>query len=162
VSIGRRVLWIVLLLTVAAALWPVPDNDAVDGVASRSTGPRKREAALAAPTALQPRSLTEGRSGGDADIVDLFPRQSFAPPVVSAAPEKPVAPALPFTYGGRYTEGNNTIVFLKEGEKMRTVRLGDTVNGTYRIEKIDPDAITLNYLPLGQRQTLQTGSVLRP
>jgi hypothetical protein len=159
---GKRALWIVLLLTVAAALWPVPENDTVDGAASRSSAPRKRGPALDAPAALQPRSLTQGRSESGADIVDLFPRQSFAPAVVSAAPEKPVAPALPFTYGGRYTEGNNTIVFLKEGEKMRTVRLGDTVNGTYRIEKIDPDAITLNYLPLGQRQTLQTGSVLRP
>ena len=157
---GRRVLWLVLALTVAAALWPVPENDAVDGAASRTSTPHG--AALEAPPALQPRSLTQGRSAGEAEIVDLFPRQSFAPPVVSAAPEKPVAPALPFTYGGRYTEGNNTIVFLNEGAKMHTVRLGDTVNGTYRIEKIDPDAITLSYLPLGQRQTLQTGSVLRP
>ncbi len=161
-STGRRALWFVLLLTVVAALWPVPENDTVDGVAGRASTLRKRGAALEAPPAPQLRSLTQGRSEGEAEILDLFPRQSFVPPVVSAAPEKPVAPALPFTYGGRYTEGNNTIVFLKEGAKMHTVRLGETVNGTYRIEKIDPDAITLSYLPLGQRQTLQTGSVLRP
>ena len=72
-----------------------------------------------------------------------------------------MAPALPFSYGGRYTEGNKVFVFLSEGAKMHTVRQGDTVNATYRIEKIDAAAITLTYLPLGQQQTLQTGSATR-
>ena len=73
-----------------------------------------------------------------------------------------MAPALPFTYGGRYTEGSNVFVFLNEGAKMHTVRQGDTVNATYRIDNIAPAAITLTYLPLGLQQILQTGSTTLP
>lgn len=161
-SIGKRLLWMVLLLTVVAALWPVPENDTADGVATRPSKVRNRASVLNASPAQQLRSLTSPGPAREREIVDLFPRQGWTPPAASAAPEKPSAPPLPFTYGGRYTDGNKVFVFLNEGAKMHTVRQGDTVNATYRIEKIAPAAITLTYLPLGLQQTLQTGSTTPP
>lgn len=161
-SIGKRLLWTVLLLTIVAALWPLAENDSADGVAPRPSTGRKPASILDASPARQLRSLTPASPAREGEIVDLFPRQSYAPPAVNVAPQKPAAPALPFTYGGSYTEGSNVLVFLKEGDKIHTVRLGDTVKGNYRIEKIAPDAITLTYLPLGLQQTLQTGSPIRP
>jgi len=162
VSVGRRLLWIVLLLTVVAALWPVAENDSVEGVADRPSIGRNRGASLDRSAAPQLRALPPQGETRDAKIVDLFPSQSWTAPAVTAAPEKPAAPALPFVYGGRYTEGSKVFVFLSEGTKMHTVRPGDTVNSTYRIETIAPDAITLTYLPLGLKQTLQTGSTTPP
>lgn len=157
---GRRLLWIALLLTVAAALWPVAEDETggESDMVERSPTPRGRAAVRKARPDQALRPLTQARSERDAEIADLFPGQSFAAPAVSAAPAEPVAPPLPFTYGGRYTEGSKEIVFLKEGEKMHKVRLGDTINATYRVENISTDAITLSFLPLGQQQTLQTGS----
>lgn len=160
-STSKRLLWVVLLLTVVAALWPVAENDTADSVATRPARGRNRSSAPDSSAAPELRALTASGAGREREIVDLFPRQGFTPPAVAAAPEKPAAPALPFSYGGRYTEGNKVFVFLSEGAKMHTVRQGDTVNATYRIEKIDAAAITLTYLPLGQQQTLQTGSAAR-
>lgn len=161
-SIGKRLLWMVLLLTVVAVLWPVPENDTADGVATRPSKVRNRASVLDPSPAQQLRSLTPPSPAREREIVDLFPRQGWTPPAASAAPEKPTAPALPFTYGGRYTEGSNVFVFLNEGAKMHTVRQGDTVNATYRIDNIAPAAITLTYLPLGLQQILQTGSTTLP
>ena len=157
-SIGKRLLWMVLLLTVVAALWPVPEDDSAGGVATQAPGARKR-ASLGTPRIQQLHPLTPPGPAREREITDLFPRQGWTPPAIaSAAPEKPTAPPLPFTYAGRYTEGSNIIVYLNEGAKMHKVRLGDTVNATYKIENIAPAAITLTYLPLGLQQTLQTGS----
>jgi hypothetical protein len=161
-SIGKRLLWMVLLLTVVAALWPVPENDTADGVPTRPSKVRNRASVLDASPTQQLRSLAPPSPAREREIVDLFPRQGWTAPAASAAPEKPMAPALPFTYGGRYTEGSNVFVFLNEGAKMHTVRQGDTVNATYRIDNIAPAAITLTYLPLGLQQILQTGSTTLP
>ena len=157
-STGKRILWIGLLLTVVAALWPLQDRDVADGVAPRSRADRNLTAAANAPAA-QLRSLARPSPAAQGEIVELFPRQSWTPPpAANAAPDQPVAPPLPFTYGGGYTEGNNIFAFLIEGVKMHTVRQGDTVNGTYRVDNIAPGEIALTYLPLGLRQNLQTGS----
>jgi hypothetical protein len=152
----------VLLLTVVAALWPRAKNDTADGVATSPSTLRSRAPVLNAPTTLQLRSLTPASPAQNREIGDLFAHQTVTPPATYAAPEQPTAPPLPFTYGGRYTEGKNVFVFLSEGEKMHTARLGDTIDAKYRIEKIGPAAITLTYLPLGLEQTLQTGSTTPP
>jgi hypothetical protein len=158
VSVGKRLLWFALLLTVVAALWPVPEGDNADAPASRPSALRHRAPVPDSSPAQQLRSLTGTDSVPEREIVDLFPRQGWTAPAVSAVPDKPTAPALPFTYGGRYTEGGNVFVFLNEGARMHKVRQGDTVNATYRIDTIAAGAITLTYLPLGMQQTIQTGS----
>ena len=42
------------------------------------------------------------------------------------------------------------------------VRLGDTLDGSYRVEKIEEDGLALTYLPLGTQQTLPFGATPVP
>ncbi|MGH8677284.1 MAG: hypothetical protein ACREUQ_02890 [Burkholderiales bacterium] len=151
-----------MLLTVVAALWPLPDRDLSDGVSTGSRALRDRTSVGNPFAAQQIGSLTPPRPAAQGEIVDLFARQSWTPPEAGAAPEKPVAPPLPFAYGGRYTEGGDTVVLLLEGAKMHKARQGDSIDATYRIESIAHASITLTYLPLGQQQVLQTGSPTPP
>ena len=161
-SIGKRLLWTVLLLTIVAAMWPLPQDNPAEEASGQPHASRNRNATRdALPPSLQLGALGATRRSAKSEVVDLFPRQGYTPPVANAAPDKPVAPALPFTYGGSYTEGSTVLVFLKEGDKIHTARLGDKVNAAYRVDKIEPAAITLTYLPLGLQQTLQTGSTIR-
>ena len=158
---GSRWLWVVLLATVIAAIWPVEEKPA-DSVAGGSSADRHRGQPRGNTPPPPVPTLTASKPVQESEIADLFPRQGWTPPAVSAVPAAPAAPPLPFTFGGRYTEGTKIFIFLTEGAKMHAVREGDTVNATYRIEKIDPAAITLTYLPLGLQQILPTGSTTSP
>lgn len=160
----REQLWIgLLLLTILAGLLPTPESDVADS-ADRKTAVRNRKISADAPPARALGALAYLPPTTKQAIVDLFPTHSWTPsPQQSiATQEKPSAPALPFSYGGRYTERDKVYIFLTEGTLVHTVRQGETVNGAYRVEKIDNASITLTYLPLGIEQTLQTGSVAPP
>lgn len=153
-------LWSLLLLTVLAALWPVSDREpATPEARNGGAASRHHDPATGAGVAFSP---IAGEAGTDesAPIGDLFPSQTWTPPPPPPIPQKPTAPPLPFTYGGSYTEGGDTKIFLMEGEQVYTARQGDTVKGTYRVEKIEPAAISLIYLPLGTPQTLPTGGLI--
>lgn len=96
-------------------------------------------------------------------IGDLFPQQSWLPPPPLPPPtvqQTPTAPPLPFTFGGRYTEGNNITVFLMERNQMHKVKQGDTINGSYRVEKIEQAFISFTYLPMNTSHILPTGVLL--
>ncbi|MGH8640152.1 MAG: hypothetical protein ACRET6_00495 [Burkholderiales bacterium] len=80
-------------------------------------------------------------------------------------PPPPQAPALPFTYLGRLLSGETTTVFLSRKDDNYIARVGDTLDGTYAVEKIEEAKITLIYLPLGVLQTLSfsaTGATHAP
>ena len=167
---GKSLLWVALLATVVAVVWPMPEDRpaerTVDAALPQGREARKHATPPDEASALRLRALSKTDSNmnspGRTDGVDLFPSQDWTAPPPSAAPEAPTAPALPFAYGGRYTEGSKVFVFLKEGTKMQAARQGDTVNATYRIDKISPAEITLTYLPLGIQQILVTGSTTSP
>lgn len=169
-SLGKSLLWMALLATVVAALWPLPEDRTpertTDGAPRQGREARKPATSPGEVATPQLRALSRTNANtnatGRAEVIDLFPSQDWTAPPPSAAPETPGAPALPFTYGGSYTEGSHVFVFLKEGTKMQTVRQGDTVNATYRVDKISPAEITLTYIPLGIQQTLVTGSTTSP
>jgi hypothetical protein len=77
---------------------------------------------------------------------------------VAAPPPPPTAPPLPFTYMGKLMSGNDVAVFLTQGERNLVVREGETIDSSYRVERIAEGAITLTYLPLNQRQTILIGA----
>lgn len=77
-------------------------------------------------------------------------RKNTPPP----PPPKPQAPPLPFHYLGKLVEDGHTTVFLADRERNYVVRKGDTVNGTWRIEEIAQDHLTVSFLPLRSKQTL--------
>ena len=80
------------------------------------------------------------------------------PPVVAAPPPKPTAPALPFRFLGRMVDGGATTLFVAQGNQNLSIRQGDVVNDTYRLEQIGESSATFVYIPLQERQTLTMGS----
>lgn len=84
------------------------------------------------------------------------PAQSAEGPAKAADPAPPAAPPLPFVYVGRYVEGSRQMVMLMRGEQLLLLQQGDTVDNTYKVERIANDRIELTYLPLGTRQSVHT------
>jgi hypothetical protein len=70
---------------------------------------------------------------------------------------KPVAPALPFQYLGKLIEDGETRVFLNHQGKHLIAKVGDVINGTYRVEGISGGQMTLLYQPLKEKQVLSIG-----
>lgn len=96
----------------------------------------------------------------DSDAVDIFRPKSWyiaPPPPKPVPPPPPSAPPLPFTYLGRIEEGDVTKVFVARQGSNYSVRKGDVIDSTYRVDEITPGAITFTYLPLNTRQTLPIG-----
>ncbi len=85
------------------------------------------------------------------------PKKLPAPVVVPVAPPPPSAPAMPYVYLGRYTEGDTKLIILSRGNRVITAKEGDILDKQYLIERIDASTAQLKYLPLGIPQTLATG-----
>lgn len=164
----RLIAWLSIAGVAAAAvlLAPPPAPPAGDVAASPSAAagqPRESQSATRL-SALPEREAIGGRRG------EVFAPRSWAPP----APAKPAAavtqtasepagpPPLPFRVAGRVVRGADASVVLAKGDAVLTVRVGDTLDGGYRVEAIAADAVTLVYLPLGVRQSLAMTSTLGP
>ena len=87
---------------------------------------------------------------------DPFAPRSFAPApkMAHAAPAKPSAPPLPFAYLGKVVDGGKTSVFVARGDENYSLEPGQTIGGTYRVDKITDSDVTFTYLPMKTRQTL--------
>ena len=93
-----------------------------------------------------------------------FDPRSWAPqarhtPAVAAAPPKPVAPPVPYRVAGQVMHDGMNQVVLARDDRVFTVREGETLDNTYRIESIRPDAVTITYLPLSERQLIPVGGL---
>lgn len=161
-------LGLALLATLAASVWvgerqpkdesapalparserAAPSSTSSDSPASPAAPAKPADAAAPQLGTPQPRPASEG------EIVNLFAKQSwFVPP----PPSPPSAPPLPYTYLGKYIDGKETVVFLSTADQNLVVRKGDVLDGNYRIDDIAPPTMTITYLPLNQKQTLEIG-----
>lgn len=89
---------------------------------------------------------------------ELFgrPAQPPAPaPAPARGPSAAQPPPLPYRVAGNVMREGVTTILLERGDSVLPVAAGDTLEGGYRVESIDADAITLLYLPLGTRQRLE-------
>lgn len=123
---------------------------------------------MAAHAAVDPRPSMNGegpeldldrlrRAPSEPGKVDAFAPRSFAPPapkLADAPPAKPTAPPLPFAYLGKVVDNGKTSVFVARGDENHAIEAGQTIAGTYRVEKITDSAVTFTYLPMKTRQTL--------
>ncbi|OGT18536.1 MAG: hypothetical protein A2342_02335 [Gallionellales bacterium RIFOXYB12_FULL_54_9] len=81
-------------------------------------------------------------------------------PVQQVAPPVPTAPPLPFQYMGRMQEeGGKLIVYLSQGQRAYSVSQGDTLNGTYRLDKVASNHLVMTFLPMNIKQTLKANRV---
>jgi hypothetical protein len=172
-NLKRYALAAALLATLAAAWWapaPTPD-DLASPPATRLPEPR-----LPATTALPSRSASAAavvllaiapRASGAAPPANLFtaPAPPPAPRVAKVVKSQPViaallpepapqAPPLPFQFLGRYKDAGQVAIFLQHADQNLVVRVGDVLQGQYKVESLTDTALHLIYLPLNQPQTL--------
>ena len=92
-------------------------------------------------------------------VKDMFIAKSwYVPPPQSTIVIRPVAPPLGFRYIGKMLEdGNHAAVFLEKQGRIFIVHEGDAIDSNYRVNAITPPVMTLTYLPLDEKQTVQIG-----
>ena len=93
----------------------------------------------------------------DAPAGDPFAPRSFGAPeaAVAAAQPKPEAPAMPFRYMGKVVDNGETEILLLRGDEHFVVRPGQKIDAEYRLDKATKSALTITYLPMKTRQTLE-------
>jgi hypothetical protein len=79
-------------------------------------------------------------------------------PAPVAAP--PVAPPVPYRFAGKVRKGSEEEILVSKGDLVLPVKVGDTLDGMYRVESIGAGRIDLVYLPLGTRDRIAVGSIL--
>ena len=156
----RAVLFAALAASLLAAWWasglegegepPVVRRPAAKAARRDAASSRPDLSALAVPRPVP--------AGGDA-AGDLFPVRSFRPPPPPPAVVRPTAPPLPFRHGGLLEDGGPPAAFLAEGDRLHVVRVGDVVDGRYRVSGVHRGRIDLVYLPLNQTQSLVSGAL---
>jgi hypothetical protein len=153
-----------LAATVAAASWVGGEQN--DGSAAKRAGGETRHEPAAPTVPLAGPAIPATDLGGTfalklhqrtmaRESVDVFESRSWEPQPVERAPGPPQAPAVPFAYAGRMIERGEVTVFLEAGDRIHAAKAAQTVDGRYRIDGIHGDTVSLTYLPLGTRQTLQ-------
>ncbi len=162
----RRVLFAVLAGAVAWSIWLTlnePATEAGDaGLELAEPVARARPRATdrpvivpASPQAAAPR-LALSRA-------NLFPEQTWfvpppsPPPPPYVPPPPPQAPALPFSYMGRWQEAGHTTWYLARGTVPVSVRAGQVLDGVWRLEPVVDGILNFTYLPLNQTRSLRTG-----
>jgi hypothetical protein len=154
-------------------------GDPADTEKSSDRAPRLRTTHAAEPRAHRPNtsqalfSLAHRVSAGTS-AESLFAAHSWyiappppppppPPPVLTAAQEAalraPVAPPLPFAYMGSYTvDGSDPILFLTRGDRVYSVRVGESLDDTYSVESLNNGQLVMTYKPLKIQQQLTIGS----
>lgn len=162
-ALNQRQRWLVLgsvlTLTLTAVAWlgdAQPDDSKV--VAAAKPG---REAPARA--AEQPETLALGalkRQPPEEKPADAFGAKSWyvpPPPPKALPPPPPAPPPMPFTYMGRMVEEGKTTVFVTRQDRSYAIKVGDTIDATYRVDAIEVSGVTFTYLPLNMQQTLAMG-----
>jgi hypothetical protein len=153
-----------LVLAIAAtAAVLLQERFAPSGTAPQASAPAAVPASGAKPApgpfAALPSRETMGRPAGEpfGSHVRTPPPSRAAP---APAPVAPSAPPMPYRVAGLMVQDGVAQVVLAKGDRVLTVREGETLDDGYRVEAIKPDGVTLVYLPMNARETLPLVSVL--
>ena len=76
-------------------------------------------------------------------------------PAAIPAPPVPVAPPLPFRFAGQFHRESGMEVYVARGEEIFPVKLGETLDGQYKVDSVSATEVSFVHLPSGTRQTLQ-------
>ena len=130
--------------------------------APRASAPAAAEGSAkraADPFAALPSREAMGRPAGEP-----FGAHVRTPPPARAAvapqPVAPSAPPMPYRIAGLMVQDGAAQVVLAKGDRVITVREGDTLDDGYRVESITRDGVTLIYVPMNARETLPLVSAL--
>jgi hypothetical protein len=94
---------------------------------------------------------------------ELFNAPPPPPRPKAAEPPPPapaVAPPVPYRFAGKVLRGREAEVLVSKGEFVFPVKVGDTLDGVYKVESIGNDRIEVVYLPLGSKDRITVSSAL--
>lgn len=127
--------------------------------------PRQETLAAQNPEGSKPAEpIADGTARDEAPTPtpDIFAVRSWEPPPPPppppAPPPPPQAPPLPFRFIGRIAEGPDTAFMLVRRDQVISVRVGDTIDALYHLEKFEGGQLHFMYRPLNIRQTLFVGT----
>jgi hypothetical protein len=162
---AARIRWSFLLsalaATVIASFYPI-EQDAPHIANPVTAAPRK---AIPAPAVGTPAA----RGVWEPLLADPFALRHWdappapvaavvAPPPAPVVIDVPAAPAgpppLPFQFVGQMNDSSDKVVYLSRGEAALIARVGDVLEGSYKVLDITPIQIEFEHLPTGQKQAL--------
>jgi hypothetical protein len=92
----------------------------------------------------------------------LFTSTNWAPPPPPAPPPEaapaPVAPPFPYEYMGKLLEDGVLTAFFMQGNRVLSLKAGDTVDSVYRVDQMTGEQMNLTFLPLKQSQVVRLGN----
>ena len=112
---------------------------------------------------LERLQLQTAPAGNEPAAGNAFPAMSWyvppppMPPPKPLPPPPPTAPPMPFSFMGRYEDGEKLIILLVKGDRVYTVSEGEVIDNTYRVDRLTASQLELTYLPLNIKQTISTG-----
>lgn len=138
-------------------------------VFARDDGPVAAIAPQTGPQAQVQIDVPRRKSGGSKR--DVFAPRSWTPPPAPAQASKPApvpefrgppepppvpeAPPLTVAYLGQLdVEGEPTVYYLAQGERVFAVPVGGVIDGTYQLLPPEGKTLALWYLPLNVKQLL--------
>lgn len=127
--------------------------------AQRSAAVRDTEVLTIRPRILDDESKTvfqidQWKSAIKEKLATSNPADLLPPP----PPPPPQAPPLPFKALGRYVDDGKTKFFLQYNDQSLAVQVGDSIADLYQVENFNGGVLTLLYIPLNQKQTLDFGA----
>lgn len=166
-AMSARNRWLILgsllTATLVAMVW-VDEQSPPETVAVAE--PRKSRAggktAQVKSSRLDLEKLQRSRDEEEEQIQDIFKAKSWyvpPPPPKPGPPPAPTPPPLPFQYMGKLFEEGKLTVFITNQDRNYAVKAGDTIEGSYRVDRVDPQQVLFTYLPLNMQQTLVIGGV---
>ncbi|MFP5402055.1 MAG: hypothetical protein ACLGH1_08915 [Gammaproteobacteria bacterium] len=158
-----------LVATLAATWWAARVEDAGEAEVAAPVLRSARAPASASGPARDRAGEAGAQAAGELAIVrepwpasasDLLQPSAGArtqPEQGTALAVAPSAPPLPFTFIGSIERGGRRTVMLMEGEQLHLVGVRERIGERYRVERVTPTQIEFTYLPMQQRQVLETG-----
>ena len=151
-----------LLATVVASVWPRgeerPAPEVVAPVTRRDDAPARGQQLPGQPELPRLGERLE-RPHTPAKVQDLFGTTDLNPPPPPVRekplpPAAPTAPPFPYTIAGSVADANGLMIVFNRQNQDFVLRVGDVLEQTYRVEAIDPQSVTVTYLPLGLTQAV--------
>jgi len=163
--IKKNMLWILLLLTLAASLYVSQQENTADQQddvivltraetkqLSRAENSHVKEI-QASPQILRPQLTDKPKN-----IFTVFITQAELNQKNLAAPVE-APPAIPFIFAGKLVNNGKIMVFLMNAENNYSVVTGDILEEVWQVRSIVPPMMTIRYLPLKIDTQLPIGAL---
>lgn len=152
-QLNRYLLWVMLLLSLAASIWVSMAEESSDATFQASKPHTKFSPGIQSQKLGAEGQATEILTRGkiEDDPIDLFqPHITLSTEAAAEeTPQQPNVPDLPYKYAGKLAEGESLILFLTNENNNRNyaVHKGDVIDRIWRVDEISPSQITFIHLP---------------